>query len=308
MNETRIARGYLLALAAAVLWATLGLFYTRLASYDLSLLTIVFLRAAAGAILLLLVFTGLRRDLLRVERRDWLLFLGLGFFAVALYYAYASAISLAGMGVAAVLMYTAPAWVTVLGVVFLGEQMSVTKGVALLLAGAGCALVGRVYDLANLRLNLSGILAGLATGLAYAIYIVLSKVGQRRYNPWTVLFYALGLGALFLLPLQEPATVGRALTTTPVLLVLIGLAIVPTLGGGSAFNAALRELPASEATIVGTLEPAVAALLGWAFLGERLAALQIVGAGLILAAVIVLQMKDATGRASESATEAGARS
>jgi drug/metabolite transporter (DMT)-like permease len=212
------------------------------------------------------------------------------------------------MGVAAVLMYTAPAWVTVLGVIFLGEQMRVTKGVALLLAGAGCALVGKVYDLTNLRLNLSGILAGLATGLAYAIYIVLSKVGQRRYNPWTVLFYALGLGALFLVPLQQPATVVRALTTTPILLVLIGLAIVPTLGGGSAFNAALRELPASEATIVGTLEPAVAALLGWAFLGERLVALQIVGAGLILAAVVVLQMKDANGRASESATEAGARS
>ena len=65
MKETRITRGYLLAL---------------------SLLTIVFLRAAAGAILLLLFFAGLRRDLLRVDRRDWPLFLGLGFFAVALYY------------------------------------------------------------------------------------------------------------------------------------------------------------------------------------------------------------------------------
>lgn len=292
MNGFRNLRGYALALTAAVLWATLGLFYTRLAQAGLSLFTIVFLRAALGALLLLL-FISITRQRVRLclERRDWLLFLGLGFFAVALYFAYASAISLAGMGVAAVLMYTAPAWVTLIGWVFLGEDLSWAKAGALLLAGAGCALVGKMYDVANLRLNLPGILAGLATGLAYAIYIVLSKVGQRRYSPWTVLFYALGLGAIFLIPLQEITTVGRALTTMPVPLVLLGLAIIPTLGGGVAFNAALRELPASEATIVGTLEPAVAAVLGWAFLGERLIALQIVGAGLILAAVVVLQMR-----------------
>jgi drug/metabolite transporter (DMT)-like permease len=292
MSSQHRFRGYALALAAAVLWATLGLFYTRLARYGLSLIAIVFLRASLGALLLLVSFAVARQPgLLRFERSDWLLLLGLGFFAVALYFAYASAISLAGMGVAAVLMYTAPAWVTLIGLAFLGERMSWAKAVALVLAGAGCALVGKIYDLGNLRLNLPGILAGLATGLAYAIYIVLSKVGQRGYSPWTVLFYALGLGAVFLIPLQEFTTVAYALTTARVWLVLIGLAIVPTLGGGVAFNAALRELPASEATIVGTLEPAVAALLGWAFLGERLAAWQIVGAGLILAAVVVLQVR-----------------
>ena len=291
MRETHTTRGYVLALAAAVLWATLGLFYTWLADYGLPLITIVFFRVSFGAILLFVVFGGLRRDLLRIERKDWLLFLALGFFAVALYFTYANAISLTGMGVAAVLMYTAPAWVTLLEVIFLGERLSWANVGALLLAGGGCVLVGRVYDVANLRLNLLGILAGLATGLAYAVYIVLCKVSQARYSPWTTLAYALGLGALFLLPLQAPATMGRALGTMPVPLILIGLAIIPTLGGGAAFNSALRELPASEATIVGTLEPAVAALLGWAFLGERLEGLQILGAALILGAVVVLQVR-----------------
>jgi drug/metabolite transporter (DMT)-like permease len=297
----RRSRGIILALAAAVLWATLGLFYARLARYGLSLLTIVFLRASIGACLLLLFFALWRPDLLRVDRKDWLLLLSLGFFAVALYYAYAAAISLAGMGVAAVLMYTAPAWVTVLGVLFLGESMSWAKGGALVLAAAGCVLVGKVYDVANLSLNLPGILAGLATGLAYAIYIVLSKVGQRRYSPWTVLFYALGIGAVLLIPLQSVSTVWGALTTMPIPLLLLGLALVPTLGGGVAFNAALRELPASEATIIGTLEPAVAALLGWAFMGEQLLALQVAGAGLILAAVLVLQVRGSERQRAEAA-------
>ncbi len=297
-------RGYGFALLAAVLWATLVLFYAWLADYGLPPISIVFLRASIGALILFLVLIGRRRDLLRLRRKDWPLFLALGFFAVALYTAYITAISLAGMGVAAVLMYTAPAWVTLLGVLFLGERLTWVKVGALLLAGAGCVLVGKVYDLANVRLNLPGIVAGLATGLAYAVYIVLCKVSQRRsYSPWTTLVYALGLGALFLLPLQTSATLAGALGTMPVPLVLIALAIIPTLGGGAAFNAALTDLPASEATIVGTLEPAVAALLGWAFLGERLEALQVVGGGLILVAVVVLQAKGARGRGGESASQ-----
>lgn len=300
MRAPRPFRGYVLALTAAVLWATLGLFYTHLAGHGLSLITIVFLRAGIGAVLLFLYFvaTGQRRRLV-FERRDWPLMVGLGFFAVALYYTYASAISLAGMGVAAVLMYTAPAWVTLMGLVLRGERMSWRKAAALVLAGAGCALVGKVYDLTNLRLNLPGILAGLATGLAYAIYIVLSKIVQQRYGPWTVLFYALAFGSVMLAPLQSVATHAGTLATMPAPVVLLGLAIIPTLGGGAAFNAALGELPASEATILGTLEPAVAALLGWAFLGERVAGLQMVGAALILGAVVVLQV----GRLGGSALE-----
>ena len=74
MNGFRNLRGYALALTAAVLWATLGLFYTRLAQAGLSLFTIVFLRAALGALLLLL-FISITRQRVRLclERRDWLL-------------------------------------------------------------------------------------------------------------------------------------------------------------------------------------------------------------------------------------------
>jgi DME family drug/metabolite transporter len=61
-----------------------------------------------------------------------------------------------------------------------------------------------------------------------------------------------------------------------------------------AFNAALRRIPASNASIVATLEPAVATLLGWLFLNERLEPLQLVGAGLILLAVVILQLESGT--------------
>jgi drug/metabolite transporter (DMT)-like permease len=279
-----------LALVAAALWATLGLFYRGLETYGLSRLTIVFYRAALTAVILFVVLSWRRRDWLRVERRDWFLFLVFGLVGVAAFYVvYIDAIARIGMGMAAVLMYTAPAWVTLLSGLFFKEQLGGLRISAVLLACGGCALVGQVYDLGNVRLNWLGILAGLGAGLTYGLYTLFSKVAQHRYTSWTTLAYALGVGTLFMLPLQSPADLLRAVTTPMSLFWLLMLALVPTLGGGVAFNAALRRIPASSASIVATLEPVIATLLGWMFLDERLEMLQLLGAGLILAAVVILQ-------------------
>jgi len=237
-----------------------------------------------------------RRHWLRLERRDLLFFLAFGLLGVAVFYVvYIHAIDLTGMGMAAVLMYTAPAWVIVFSAVFFKEPLSGIKTVALALAVAGCALVGRVYDLTNVRLNWLGVLLGLGAGLTYGLYTIFCKVAQRRHTIWSTLAYALGVGALFLLPLQSQAALTQAVSTPQTLILLLLLGLVPTLGGGVAFNAGLRRVTASSASIVATLEPVVAMLLGRLVFGERLEALQMVGAGLILAAVVVLQ-REGNGR------------
>ncbi len=284
-------RGYGLALVAAALWATLGLFYHQLAQYGLSRTTIVFFRAGLTAAILLPLLAWRQPRALHLQRRwDWLWFAAYGLLGVAAFFAlYIHAIVQVGMGMAAVLMYTAPAWVTLFGTLFLGERLTAAKIVALVLACGGCALVSRVYSSSAVGANVGGILAGLGAGLTYALYTVFSHVAQKRYTPWGSLTYALGWGALFLLPFQPLAAVARALTTPPTLLWLLLLAAIPTLAAGVAFNAALRWVPASNASVVATLEPAIAALLGWAVLGERMEGLQLVGAGLILTAVLWLQ-------------------
>jgi DME family drug/metabolite transporter len=289
-------------LLAASLWATIGLFYNALAGSGLPLITIVFCRAAIAATLLFLTIVWRRRSWPRLGLRDWPLFLGFGLVGVAAFYVlYIYAISLNGVGVAAILLYTAPAWVTLIGVLFLGESLTWAKSGALFLACGGCVLVSRIYNLSSVHTNLPGLLTGLGAGITYGLYTVFSKVAQRRYTTSTTLAYALGLGALFLLPLQSPTVIVDALAAPPTLLQLLTLGIVQTLVAGLAFNAAVRILPASEASIVATAEPVIAALLGWAFLGERMDARQLLGAGMILAAVGVLQWQ--SGRRPSPAAE-----
>ena len=52
---------------------------------------------------------------------------------------------------------------------------------------------------------------------------------------------------------------------------------------------ALRHLPATRVGIIAMLEPVVATASRWAWLGESLGALQLAGAGVVLAAIVLAQ-------------------
>jgi drug/metabolite transporter (DMT)-like permease len=52
---------------------------------------------------------------------------------------------------------------------------------------------------------------------------------------------------------------------------------------------AIQQVAASRVTIVAMLEPVLAAVVAWAWLGEDLAAVQIVGGLIVLAGVVLAQ-------------------
>ena len=140
----------------------------------------------------------------------------------------------------------------------------------------------------GLELNWLGLLAGLGAGLTYALYSVFNKAGVRRYAGWTVLAYGLLFGTVFLAPLQSPPLIEAAVRQPGAVAWLLALAVGPTLGAGLAFNAGLRYIPVSSASVTATLEPVIASILAFVLLGERLDPAQLAGGGLILAAVISL--------------------
>lgn len=286
-----MARGYFLVLLAASLWATLGVIYKYLAdSYGMPPLAVASLRAGLGGIILLIGLLALRRSWLRVNRAALRVTLVYGVFGIALFYAaYINAILAVGVAVAAVLLYTAPAWVAVLAWRFLGERLTRAHVAALLLTLAGSALVAQVFQPGLLRVNALGILWGLLSGLTYGLWSVFNKVGVRHTNPWTLQCYGMLVGSAALLLFQPLAPLAGALRSPATVAWLLALALGPTIGASVAYAAGVRTVPVSVASLIATLEPVLAALLAYLILGETLGAGQIAGGALILLAVWILR-------------------
>lgn len=297
--------GYLLVWLAAALWAGLGPIYKLLMGFGIPPLTVVTFRAALAALILAGWTLARQRSLggLRIAREDWPLMLSYGAIGIACFYAaYIYAVQLTGVAVAVVLMYTAPAWVALIAWWRLGEGMDGPRALALLCALAGCVLVAQAYDPTALRLNAMGVLCGLGSGLGYGLYSVFNKLALRRYVPTTVQFYGFAIGTGFLALSQSPASLLMPLRSPWLLGGLVLMAIGPTLGGGLAYAAGVRRLPVSVASLVATLEPALATLFGYLLFGEVLRPGQWIGACLILAAAILLRPSTPTGTAVRGRT------
>lgn len=288
--------GYLLVTGAAALWGMLVVFYHNLVGlYGVAPLEVAFFRAAASALILGIALAIRKPSLFRVQRRDLPLFMAFGLLGVtAFFVVYVYAIRLTGGATAAVLLYTAPTWVTLIAWRVFGEPLTRTKLAALVLSFLGCALVARAYNLTRLRLDIVGIAFGLASGLTYGLYTLFNKQAVQRYSPWTAMFYALGFGGLFLLPWQSPSRLWGAVSQPAPALWLLALALGPTLGAYLMLGKSLERLPASVVSIVATSEPVMATILAWAFLGQSLTPAQVVGGGAVLAGVLLLQRENST--------------
>lgn len=286
------SRGYLYVALAACLWATLGLFFHILHDqFGLSALTVAFLRASVAAIVLFCFILVTKRDALKISLHDIPFFAFYGLCGVAaFYFFYIQAVIQTSVTTAVVLLYTAPMFVSIMAWRFWKEAMTVRKVIAIALAFIGCALIARAYDFDGLQLNGVGLLLGLGAGFTYALYTIFSKFALAKHSSLNALVYALLFGTLFLAPLQfgENFTV---LVQQPVAWVFVfALAIGPTLGALALYNAGLTRVPASNASLVATLEPVIASVLAFVVLGERLELAQIAGGGLVVGAAVWLNL------------------
>lgn len=207
-------------------------------------------------------------------------------FAVAVLSAIA-AVSLLPVPLYTVLFYAYPAMVA-MGSLLFGERLSHYGWLAL-----AVMLVGIVLTVPDLfagfsAANPQGLLFVFINASGYAVYILLSSRLLRGLNDlvsasaWSItgsLIFV--LGAILIRGISFPSGTGW--------LGLFGLATISTVIPIMTFYAGLRRLGAARAAILSMLEPVLTLL--WALLirGEGLGWLQMIGAGLVLGSVFILQ-------------------
>ncbi len=283
-------RGYLQIIAAAVLWGTVGVGVRSLFAAGLSPLQAAGLRAAGAFLVLLLYCLVARRRALVVSARDLPLLAAFGAVSVAGFMTvYFTAIELTTVATAAVLMYTAPAWVVVLARLMFHESMTRMKAAAVGLTFAGCVLVVGALGPQELRLGTPGLLAGLGAGLTYGLYSIFGKVAMRRHSPLTAVVYTLGFGALLLTAAGWASTGTLPEVSRQAVPALIYVVAGPTVAAYLLYIDGLRRVEAGRAAVVATLEPVVAAVAGTALLAETMGPAQWAGAGLVIGGVLLVQ-------------------
>lgn len=145
-----------------------------------------------------------------------------------------------------------------------------------------------MFDSVPASRSLGEILA-LASGLAWAVAVILFRISGRKVHPIglnlakTVL--ALAVMVPTLLVLGEPLAPAVPATTTGLLLLsgILGIAISDTL-----FFYALNRLGASLTAIVDCFYTPFVIALSFVLLGERLTFVQLAGAALVVSAVLTL--------------------
>ena len=274
--------GYLYIIGAALLWGSLGPAARFTLQSGIDPLEISFWRATiAGA---LFAAHALARRRLRVATRD---LPAVGTFALLgvalLYWAYFQAVRDGGAALAAILLYTAPAWVAIASALWLHERLTARKLAAIAFALGGVALIATGAGNAGARATTPAIVWGLLSGLAYASYYLFGKRYFARYEAATLFAVALPIGALALLP-----AVPFADKSTADWMVLVFLAIVPTYLAYLLYSLALARIEATRAATAATAEPVAAALLAYLVWGEAMRATGYLGGLLVLIGVILV--------------------
>ncbi len=279
-----VFKGYAFIVAAAVLWGMIGPF-SRLAFQEgVAPMEVAFWRALLAWIL----FGGhaiIRREV-RLYPKDIPYILVFGLCGVSLFYfVYQMAVKQGGAALAAVLLYTAPAWVIILSRIFLKESITPTKIFALVLTLIGISAIsmGKDAGQGSSPISVSAIVFGLTSGFCYSLYYIFGKYFTGRYSSYNLFLYVLLIGALGLLP-----WVTFTPKTPTSWLALMLLVIISTYGANSCYYIGLKYLDAGRASITATIEPVVAAVVAYFWWGEVITVQSYMGGTVILCAVILM--------------------
>ena len=293
--------GYLMVAAAATLFAVNGTVSKVVLSSGLSSNDLAQIRATGAALGLLVFLLVFSHGRLRIGRRELAFLAVYGIAGVAfVQWLYFVALDHLPVGVALLIQFLGPLWVALFARFVYHEHIRRRIWVALVLCLTGLSLVVELWT--GLAFSAVGITAALGASFALATYILMAERERRHRDPVSLSFYGFLFAALFwavLQPLwQFPWSVlgdtvsleGNLSEYTAPMWVLVGFVIVVgTMITFSLLTGALRYIPATRAAIVSTLEPVVATVVAWLWLGESFGTSQLVGGAIVLAGIFLAQ-------------------
>lgn len=285
--EVKVNKYSALIITGAAFWGTMGIFSRTVEQLGFTTVEAAAMRMIWAALILAVIMLIKDRHIFRISLRDLPLLAATGIISVfAMSVFYLSAISSSSLSVAAILLYTAPFFVTVASAVIYREKITVKTACALVLAFLGCVFIAGIGG----RVTPLGLFYGLMAGITYASYSILGKKALVKYSPYTVTLWAFIFAAVSAFFVINPAAVLRKITESGLqsiaVTMLMGLvtAVVPFL----LYTLGLKYTDAGKASIMATTEPMVATVAGMIVFHEIPGFVSFAGIFIVIFAIALL--------------------
>ena len=250
-----VTKGYICTLTYGALLGLIGFFTTTLGNMGLTSFQINFQRFLVTVIsigIYLLVTRG--KDGFKIDLKGFALCAFLGILGdVIMAYCYVEAIASLGMGIAVVILYTAPVFSTILARISLGG------------------------------LPTYGIAIGFLCSFFFAVNIMVSQVATDGRDPITICFYTFLVGVTCLLFIVQPWSAGPEIWAPKVLMVSIPYGLIEGAIGYVLYYTGIKLVQdPAKVNVLSSIEVATAAIFGILVYNEPHSPLRFVGMALIL--------------------------
>ena len=283
------SKGYVFIAIAGLLWATLGLFGKFLMGNGLTSEQVAFTRLFFGFIVLG-VYSSIRTpQILKINKKGIIYSVIIGIICQAMFnLCYFKAIDIAGVSIAAVLLYTSPLFLAIFSKLCYKENITRSKLFSLILCfiGAIMAVTGGRLDFQGL--NAFGLLLGVLSAIAYALMPTISKNALKEFSSSTILVYSFLFGAIFMIPSSRPWVILNYAKDLDVLSCMLMLGIVPAALAYIFYAAGISKgVELSVAGVVASVELVGSVIIGCTILGESFSLGKLFGVMLMLISAVV---------------------
>ncbi|BDC17978.1 hypothetical protein HS5_08680 [Acidianus sp. HS-5] len=262
----RITNGYTDLTLAAFFWGTIGIAVDYFYLLGGNPFTMVIIRSVVSAVISLFIVK-------RVIINKYAIIMGL--VSSLFYLTYIYTIPIDGPSLSAVLLYTAPLWVSLFSHFLVKERTTRGKVISSLMILAGLYIMYLGIP------TLLEFLLGLASGLTYAGLISFSRLLQyKNMDDWEIIFAQSFWSIPFSLPLVR-------LFNLPSVYSGIYLAIFATVVPYFFFYRGMKKTDSITASIVTALEPVFTIILSMIIFREFLNLYEALGSIMILSAILV---------------------
>jgi drug/metabolite transporter (DMT)-like permease len=298
MRVSPLYLGVLLVFVSAAAFGVMTIFAVFAYGAGVSVSTLLFLRFLfASAIFFGLIFW--KKESVRVNKKQLLslFFLG-GILYTMQSLSFFSAVQYIPTSMAALLLYTFPAFVAILSFLVEKEKLRKKTIIAIAVSFVGLAMVlglsfGGIHPL--------GVFLALAAAILYSVYIIVGNRVVKGLSPYVTSAY-ITLFACFstFLVAQKDGGINLSFDVQG-WFALAGIVVFSTVVAISTFFRALQLISSTKASVLSTFEPVVTFVASALLLGESFTWLQLVGGAAVLggAVLIVSGKEESAGQAAE---------